>query len=104
MTQEQDWAPEGETVDQMDQADQAPRDTHDVVLDGETMPEFAERVGVSAEDIVRLNDRRLQDEARARGFEPMFYRESRDEDGTLRRDPEYHAFPGVRLRVREDPE
>lgn len=94
MAEHQDWAME----------DEGPQDTHDVVRDGETMPEFAARVGVPVEDVVRLNERQLQDEARARGFQPMFYRESVGEDGARQRDPEYHAFAGLRLRVREDPE
>ena len=81
MTEEhQDWAAEPQT--------------HETVEHGETVADFAARAGVSVDDVVRHNEATLRREAQARGFDPMFYREG---------EPEWRVFPGVPLRVREDP-
>lgn len=91
MTDEQheDWAAEPAV------GEAEPQSTHEVVEHGDTVHDFAERHGVPVEDLVRFNEPELRREAQARGFDPMFYREG---------EPEWRVFPGVPLRVREDPQ
>jgi hypothetical protein len=74
---------------------------HEVVQPGENALSFAARAGVSPDEVHRLNELLLLNDAQARGFgDHRFLRTVQHEDGTVSQRSDYHVFAGQRLRVR----
>lgn len=71
-----------------------------MVESGDSLNTFAERYGVDAAELVRLNERELQNQAQARGHSHTFRSYTRDETGREDAYTGYHVFPGEQLRLR----
>lgn len=69
------------------------------VQPGENFQLFCERVGVHPDRILATNREDMELEARGRGFDLMFMRHGKNDDGTDWQRPDCHVFGGQFLKV-----